>query len=342
MVRRVTGKASSKPDKSVEPDARNGEPPAREARSGSARQTRSHGRGHKGSRRTQGTSSVPGEFVDARGLASEDLIDKTLKETSSPLGVIARPKVIDISSRLHERKRARIRAIAGRIAAAVSCVAVIGLLAWVAFFSPAFRLEESGITVVGGNDWVSKARILSIATTQSGKSLFLVSSGDVVGALEDIPGVVNATVTKKLPNRLVVQVKARRPAAMLKDSHGTLTAVDSKGRVLNSVKGASVKGIPVIGVDNVTTALKRDAVKQALSILSALPESMRTRVSSVTAKTQDSVTTVLDSGTYTVVWGDSSDMTLKIAVVTKLLEDKSAMSGYSTINVSAPERPIVK
>ena len=94
-------------------------------------------------------------------------------------------------------------------------------------------------------------------------------------------------------------------------------AVDRKARVLNAVGKASMKGIPVIEVNSVDNGLNSRAVKEALTILGGLPDTMRTVITKVSAKTQDSITTELSSGKYVVVWGDSSELKLKSAIVDK-------------------------
>ncbi len=288
------------------------------------------------------SSTAPGQFVDARDMPSDDAVARTLKQTSSPLGIVSRPKIVDFTARFRERRRAHALAAASRIAIVVAVVAVVAALLWVALFSPAFRLEVSGISVSGENAWVTRDQVMAIASKQAGRSLFLVSSSDVVDQLRNIPGVTGATAVKHLPNRLEVTVKAQRPVAMLRTGDGTLTAVDSKGRILNSVSGTSSSGIPVIDVTDAKSALKRDAIKETLAILSSLPESLRQRVSSVVTKTQDSITTKLDKGKYTIVWGDSSDLALKKAVVDTLLSDSKALGSHTEIDVSAPTRPILK
>ena len=63
--------------------------------------------------------------MDARTLRSEDLVAKTLEETSGALGVITRPKVVDFSARLKERRKANTRMIVMRVAAFVGAVAAI-------------------------------------------------------------------------------------------------------------------------------------------------------------------------------------------------------------------------
>ncbi|MCI6532009.1 MAG: cell division protein FtsQ/DivIB, partial [Bifidobacterium animalis] len=138
------------------------------------------------------------------------------------------------------------------------------------------------------------------------------------------------------------EVTAQRPAAMLKVAgKDGLTAVDNQTRVLNSVTNQAVKGIPVIEVKNIDNALGQRSVRAAVTILDAMPESWRTRVTAVSANTQDSVTTTLDNG-ITIVWGDSAELKLKMAIVDKIMNDPNVIGDKKQINVSAPGRPIIK
>ena len=67
-----------------------------------------HGGKNKASR------SRSGDFVDARNLAGEDFVAKTLEETTGTLGVVTRPKVVDFKARLKERRKANARVVAMR------------------------------------------------------------------------------------------------------------------------------------------------------------------------------------------------------------------------------------
>ncbi|MDY3125675.1 FtsQ-type POTRA domain-containing protein [Bifidobacterium mongoliense] len=288
-----------------------------------------------------GSSQAKG-FVDPRELTSEDLVTKTLQETSGSLGMAARPKVVDFSARLRERRMARIRGWAVRAGVALLVLAVLGGLIWTLFFSPVLRLESDRIEVHGGNEWVSGQRIKEIAAKQSGRSLLLVSTSEVTAQLGDIPGVSAAKADKRYPRGMSVTITAQKPAAMLKASDDDLTAVDDRGRILNSVKGASASGIPVIEVSNVNDGLRDRAVLAASKILGDLPEQMRHRISKVSARTQDSITTELDDGRYAVLWGDASDLALKQAVVDKIVNDPTKIGDKHQVDVSAPLRPIIK
>lgn len=288
-------------------------------------------------------------FVDARRLSVVDFVKQTLRSTAGPLGIVSRPKVIDFSAREKEKKFASLRTILLRFLYSFLIIASITLLCWVLFFSPVFRLKSKNISIFGSNEWVSEQKISSIASNQVNKSLFLVSSQEIIEQLNNIPGVTEAKVSKKFPQGLQITVRAQKPAAILK-SHGSekLTAVDVKGRVLNAVENVPTTGIPVIEVTDVRKSLSSKAVREALKIVSSLSEDFRSHVMRVSARTQDSVETEISSTVSNVeihrviVWGDSSDLDLKKAIVDVIINDPSKIGNRQRLDVSAPARPILK
>lgn len=288
-------------------------------------------------------------FVDARRLSVVDFVKQTLRSTNGPLGIVSRPKVIDFSAREKEKKFASLRTILLRFLYSFLIIASITLLCWVLFFSPVFRLKSKNISIFGSNEWVSEQKISSIASNQVNKSLFLVSSQEIIEQLNNIPGVAEAKVSKKFPQGLQITVRAQKPAAILK-SHGSekLTAVDVKGRVLNAVENVLTTGIPVIEVTDVHKSLSSKAVREALKIVSSLSEDFRSHVMRVSARTQDSVETEISSTVSNVeihrviVWGDSSDLDLKKAIVDVIINDPSKIGNRQRLDVSAPARPILK
>ncbi|PLS27518.1 cell division protein FtsQ/DivIB [Bifidobacterium parmae] len=288
--------------------------------------------------------SEPGQFVDARRLASEDLVARTLQENSGTLGLATRPKVVDFKARAKERKRVGARIIALRVGVAILVTALVVGLGWLLFLSPVLRLDAAQVTVSGANEWVSERQVRQIVDGQTGKSLLLVDTNAMTDEMTAIAGVSRAEAVKKYPHGLAVTIKAQRPAAMLKEKGSdALTAVDAKARVLNSVSAnASVAGVPVIDVGDVDAGLKSRAVKETLTILDSLPESLRKQITKVTAKTQDSVTTELNGGEHVIVWGNSSELKLKKAVVDKILSDPNVIGDKTQIDVSAPLRPVLR
>lgn len=297
---------------------------------------------HTGTVNGRASRSEPGSFVDARKLASEDLVAKTLRESAGTFGMAARPKVVDFTARAKERKRVNARIIIVRmLIALVSVLAVVGL-GWLLFFSPVLKLNATQISVEGLNGWVSESEVRSLAVEQVDRSLLLVDTSKIASQAKSIPGVFDAKVSREFPHGLAISLTTQRPAAMLKTPSGTVAAVDAQYRVLNVISQSDSVGIPVIEVGDIESSVKNRSVKEAVKVLDALPESMRKQITKVTAKTQDSVTTELNDGEHSVVWGDSSNIELKKADVDKILSDPNVIGDKQQVDVSSPYHPVLR
>jgi cell division protein FtsQ len=174
----------------------------------------------------------------------------------------------------------------------------------------------------------------------TGRSEFAFSSDGMERELSDLPAIASVKVEKKLPHEVLITITPRVAQAQLVDQSGAKSVVDSHGVVLSSMP-QRLTSVPLIHVSSVTQSLKNRAVQQVLQVLSHIPPSLRGTLSSVTAMTQDSVTTVTGSG-ISIMWGDASQMKLKGEIVQHILVDHGLMNGKKTIDVSAPLRPIVR
>jgi cell division protein FtsQ len=281
-------------------------------------------------------------FDDPQQMPVPPSIQESLEESAQAgEGVFApAPKVVDIKERLEEKARMRRRTIAMRFLIVLSVLAAVALIVWALFFSPLCQVKSSTVTIKGTNRWVTTSEVSKIVAPQTNQSLLLVSSGDLNEKISALPATESVSISKSFPNSLTITVSVRQPKAILKDNSGVLSVVDKDGTVMATVK-KKFSGVPVIEVDDTDKELASRAVKQALSVLSQVPDPMLKTLSQVTAMTQDSVTTKTQDG-HTIVWGNSSDMKLKGVVVQQLLANKSIMKGKTSIDVSAPQRPIVK
>ena len=292
---------------------------------------------------TSRSTSSAGGFVDARAIPPDRPVSGRIgtDQEDQGLGIFVRPKVLDFQARVREKKKVSRRLVLIRTGVVLLVMALIAGLAWLLFLSPVFRLQTDKIDVSGGNAWVSNDRVVSIVANQGDRSLLLISTNGVEQEISGMAGVTDAKVHKSFPHGLEVTFDAQEPTAVFKDAQRKLTAVDRKGRVLNTVS-KPVEGVPVIQVATVKRAQQDQAVRQTLRILSTMPEAMRHSVTKVTAKTQDSITTELDQGKHVIIWGDGSDLKLKQAVVDKIINDPSKIGDKHQLDVSAPLRPIVK
>ncbi|MBK0330513.1 FtsQ-type POTRA domain-containing protein [Brachybacterium sp. MASK1Z-5] len=225
------------------------------------------------------------------------------------------------------RRRAIILGTAGTL------LALIVLLV-VAITIPPLRVHE---VTVSGAGYVDASAITDAAAPQEDHSMLLVRSGAVEKEVEKVPGVKTAQVSKKWPSTLSVEVTERTPLATLKDSDGSTHILDADGVELPEAAGKDKELVPLtIGGKGGDT----DAISGSmLSVLAALPDSMRSTVTGITASSTNDVTLTVksDSGTKTIVWGNAQDSELKAKVATTLLTQPG-----TEIDVTSPVAPVTR
>ncbi len=255
---------------------------------------------------------------------------------ASPAETAGRGRVVQAADRFGGMLRARPwrrrrRAIILGTAGAV--LALIVLLV-VAITIPPLRVHEVAVT---GADYVDSSAVTDAAAPQEDHSMLLVRSGAVEEAVEEVPGVKSARVSKKWPSTLSVEVTERTPLATLEEADGSTHILDADGVELPEAAGKDEELVPLtIGGKGGDT----DAISGSmLSVLAALPDSMRTTVTAITASSTNDVTLTVktDSGTKTIVWGNAQDSELKAKVATTLLSQPG-----SEIDVTSPVAPVTR
>ena len=105
-----------------------------------------------------------------------------------------------------------------------------------------FRVE--GIEVTGTRR-MSAMTVYAVALDQRSRSMPLV---DVVGVRERLlkyGWVADAQVSRRLPDKLVINIVEREPAAVWQN-HGVLTLIDKDGIMLDPVSAAAMPDLPLI------------------------------------------------------------------------------------------------
>ncbi|WP_083907360.1 cell division protein FtsQ/DivIB [Alloscardovia criceti] len=275
------------------------------------------------------TSRKPSEMVDAAKIIARE-------------EARTRKKTINFEQRKAEQRQASRRFWALRIFIAVISVAVLSFAVWALIFSPWLKVQSSKIYISGANNWVNLSNVREYTDQTIDTSLFLLSETDLQTKIDDVPGVQSVTVTKEYPHGLNIAITEETPAALLyAEDAQDYVAVDGQAQQI-STKKEPTDGIPVINVPTANSGLRNESVVQAIAVLAGLDDNIRGQVTETIANTQDSITTVLNSG-YTVVWGNSGSIETKQKIVEKIIEQLQGEGNTSaTIDVSAPSRPIIK
>jgi cell division protein FtsQ len=215
---------------------------------------------------------------------------------------------------------------------------------WVFLFSGAFSLNKSKVEVVGQNEFVDMKKVNSIIDENVNKQMLKIDTKKIQSQIEDTPCVLSANVLDKWPNGIILNISPCTPTAQIpvkakaKGEKDGWTLVDQRGKIIRT------QDKPLSSLPNLTTQVtdkSAEAVKSMMGVLNKLPKDVYKEVQSVSAESQNHLTSTLKSG-ITVVWGDSSSLELKIEDVRTLLLNPDLLSGKKTIDVSSPRRPVLR
>ncbi|MCF6377337.1 FtsQ-type POTRA domain-containing protein [Nocardioides KLBMP 9356] len=212
------------------------------------------------------------------------------------------------------------------VLAAVVLVGLVGTAVWLVFFSTTLQVKR--VEVVG-NQLLSDGRIREVAEVPLGEPLALVdlSRADArVGALAEVRSV---DVTRTWPDGVRIEVVERTPVAVV-ELGGRLRGLDADGVVFREYRKAP-PGMPRVRPGS---AAGTDALKEAATVVAALPEDLAARVDHVEVETVDQITLALRDGRQ-VLWGSAEESALKAEVVDKLLAAQKA----PFYDVSVPGNP---
>ena len=242
--------------------------------------------------------------------------------------------------RITRRRRAIARTRRRRLMVRAGVAAIIVLLAWLALWSPLLKVRR---VVVAGGRHVSRADVVAATGLDSGDGILMLSSDDVVDAVEALPWVRSADVARRLPSTVSVRILERRPAMVLRTSTGDWT-LDGRGTVLQ--RGAASARLPLLAAVSLEVLspgerVRSSAVRSALSGFAAMPRDLARRVRAAFAPSPDRISYSL-AGDILVRYGSAERRGDKNEVLAALLERlgrRSAGVGY--IDVRVPSSPAI-
>lgn len=252
-----------------------------------------------------------------------------------------RPRPVKGHILLDEKAERRLRRIRWR-RIGVALGLMFGIAGMVGlYFSPLLRVQS--VEVVGATT-VNPDFVAQIADLE-GESMLRVSPAQIESEIERLPMVLNATVKRKWPNSVRIEISERQPWGLWQ-SGGEQYVIDAEGFVLSGV--AAPEGAPLI-VDagpprNLVAGdrIDSDAVLFTHTLYRRVPEQLSLTISALQYSQETGLTLFTDAG-YSVVLGDSQNSEYKLAVW-KAIEDKigrEAMSGH-VLDLRFGDRPALR
>ncbi|WP_217132627.1 cell division protein FtsQ/DivIB [Leucobacter chinensis] len=227
----------------------------------------------------------------------------------------------------HQRLRRRRQLIA------LSAVSILVLSVLVGVFTPLMSVR---VIEVRGVDRVPEAAVIDALEGVKGRPLALVTDDSVHEKLEGLTLLQSFEVEKIPPHTLAVVVQERVPVVAVPQNEEVML-VDASGVRIDVVPQAErPEGIPL--VRGVGTDFSSDAFTAMATVLSAMPEVTRNRITEISAETPQQVQVTLGSG-VPVLWGDSANNARKSAVLEAMLTALGDVA-LQSIDVSSPDAPV--
>jgi cell division septal protein FtsQ len=194
------------------------------------------------------------------------------------------------------------------------------------------QIEITGAPTLKSEREIAKSLDLSI-----GDKLARVDARALANRLNALEWIESADISRNwLYGKVAVDLQARTPVALYTELGKPQVALDASG-ISFRLPGQIPDGLPRVSSSSVASGLI------AIEIFTQMPKEFSDGIDRLTAV---SPTNIVINGKFSgrnlqIVWGDSEDTSLKLKVITALL-DRPENKSIRLIDVTAPHAPIVK
>jgi cell division protein FtsQ len=191
---------------------------------------------------------------------------------------------------------------------------------------------------VRGTSHLARANVLRMAAITPKTNVFTLDVGAAEARLERDPWIAEATITKDLPSKVIIDIDERVVVAVV-ESGGVLRLVADDGALLEAALPRTAAGLPVIGSTEEGAEPTTDALEGAARAIVAMTPSLRHRVDAVSILADGQLRVDLGSGAE-VAYGEALELQEK-AMALRALLDYATQRGASVISadVRVPSAP---
>lgn len=205
---------------------------------------------------------------------------------------------------------------------------VVGGGLYAVYFSDALSVRE--VDVVGART-ISAADVETAAAVPRGSALATVDLDAIRFRVKALREVRSVEVTRKWPDGVLITIQEREPVAVVR--LGTdLRGVDVEGVPFRAYRRAP-SGLPRIETSGDVSATDEQALREAVTVIAALPREVSVLVDHLDLKSVDDIDLVLRDGRVA-RWGSAEDSADKATVLIALLSRRAEV-----YDVSVPGSP---
>lgn len=215
------------------------------------------------------------------------------------------------------------------------------MAAFVGINSIFFRVSQ--VTVVG-NKYTPTEEVINVAAVPVGVNIFRINTGEVEKRLQHDLRFAQATVSRRLPNGILITITERQPLAYIAAGYG-FVEIDQHGVVLAAYKNIKQMGVPMITgfrLANVYVGdiVANDTLSSVLSYLAALPPDVLARLSEVNVHDPRNIIAVTADGVI-IRLGDSASLPGKADLTANVLTELATKTPAEYVDLSF-STPVIK
>ncbi len=211
--------------------------------------------------------------------------------------------------------------------------------------SPVFNISEVEIV---NNKKISKDTYISLSKIKYGTNIFRINKKEINNGIKENPYVESITISRKLPNKVVIDVNERTVGFMIKASDKYMY-IDNQGYMLELSKDKLE--LPIItGIETKEEDIKEnnrlcdsdlDKLNKVIEIYQvASNNDINKLITEIDISNKSNYKLVLASEKKNVYLGDGSDLVNKFTWIKKIIEDQEDEEGDIHANRSLNTQPV--
>ena len=218
-------------------------------------------------------------------------------------------------------------------------IILIALIVAAIFFvmSPVFDLIQIDVL---NNNKISKETIISLSQIQIGQNIYKTSKKTIKKNIKQNSYVEDVKITRKLPNKIEITVKERKPTYMLQYAN-SYVYINNQGYILEISQEALQ--VPII-VGNVTQEekyssihrLEEEDLKKLETVLkimeSAISNGIDAFITKIDISDKQNYKLILEQEKKTVHIGDGSDLSNRMLYIKSILNTEKGIEGEIFVN----------
>lgn len=216
------------------------------------------------------------------------------------------------------------------VALGLAAVLLIVTSVWLVFFSSVLAVDE---VEVEGTSVLTAEEVRAVARVPEGRPLVRVDLDGIERRVEALSAISEAEATRVWPDTVRVTIVERKAIAVVEQG-GTFRELDAEGVAFRAIEEPP-DDLPLVELGDEAGS---EALREAASVVAAMPERTAAKVASIAVETVDEITLRLRDG-GSVVWGSAENSSEKAEVLDVLLAQELEASEY---DVSVPGRPTTR